>query len=682
MSSRSDCLRLLAVLLTLPILGVVAGDVSAAAVTWAGDGITNAWDTTTPNWTGASSYYADGDDVTFNDSGYNSPDISLSSAMGFGLMPGSVTVSNSAGHDYVFAGTASLAGFTGITKSGDGMLSINTTLNTFDGVVTVNGGTLRMGSISALGSTAGGTFVNSGGTLDLYYDQTAPPALSETITVADGGKVVNNRVSTNYPEIDNLVLAGNATFGGSDRIEIRGTPSFGSYTLTVDHTGNGDSSAGYDAVRITNLRTHDLLNANVVQGSLAFHNSGLGVATGTITVTDNPTATYVTSLQLMETVTPTTNIDLTKNLSFTGGRIYCYRGYLTLHGGFVLNDSATEIYVFKDSKYSNTLTLADPVTGDGGITKTGGGTLTLQAVNTYSGDTTINGSKLILGASASIGNSPVIDVLNTASTFDVSAVTGGFTLAGTQTLMGRGAVAGNVTAASGSTIEAGSAGAGTIAGVGSLDLKNNLDMSAGASLVWELGTLKDSTTGVAGTDFDQLSVAGSLVLGGSSKLTLDFDLLAEALQPSAATPDAFWTTDHTWTVVDVGTAGSTTSDFSMVVNGTFAAGTFDTLVESNDVLLKFTATTLLPIPGDTDGNRIVNDLDAKKVAQNWGATGLPGGFSVGDFNGDGAVNAADASILAANWGDHTGGESVAGVPEPSTIVLLLGAAVLLLTRRR
>ncbi|MBN2216970.1 MAG: PEP-CTERM sorting domain-containing protein, partial [Pirellulales bacterium] len=88
-----------------------------------------------------------------------------------------------------------------------------------------------------------------------------------------------------------------------------------------------------------------------------------------------------------------------------------------------------------------------------------------------------------------------------------------------------------------------------------------------------------------------------------------------------------------------------------------------------------------PVPGDTDNNRIVNELDAAKVAQNWGIS-VTGGFGDGDFNDDDLVNAADAAILAANWGDHTGSESAAGVPEPSTMILLFGAVASLVAWRR
>ncbi|HBO44938.1 MAG TPA: hypothetical protein DD670_13615, partial [Planctomycetaceae bacterium] len=51
---------------------------------------------------------------------------------------------------------------------------------------------------------------------------------------------------------------------------------------------------------------------------------------------------------------------------------------------------------------------------------------------------------------------------------------------------------------------------------------------------------------------------------------------------------------------------------------------------------------LLPpaqIPGDTNGDRKVDEEDAKKLAANWSAPVTAGDVTKGDFNGDGAVNA-------------------------------------------
>ncbi len=87
-----------------------------------------------------------------------------------------------------------------------------------------------------------------------------------------------------------------------------------------------------------------------------------------------------------------------------------------------------------------------------------------------------------------------------------------------------------------------------------------------------------------------------------------------------------------------------------------------------------------PRPGDADFDGDVDANDAAILASFWqnAATG-PG---QGDFNGDGLVNDLDATILATNWTGSLASASAA-VPEPSSLVLLLGVSLsLALLRRR
>ncbi|HBO45623.1 MAG TPA: hypothetical protein DD670_17190, partial [Planctomycetaceae bacterium] len=496
MRSRLVCLGLSAVFLVSLLPGFIAGNANAAAITWEG-GVDALWDLTTANWTGDATAYSDADDVTFDDTSINASSVSLTGT----LQPGSVLVN--AARDYTFAGTGLLGGTTGITKSGTGTLRINNA-NTFSGVVTVNTGTVQLGNAAALGSTLGGTVVNGGttlspgGTLDLFGAKT----LDEQITVqgvgVDGKGVLINTVS-GTAVVNNLVLAGDATFGGSERVDIRATPSFGDYTLTVDHTAV--TTGNNNGVRITGSPTilsHDLKDANVVQGLLSFHNSTMGQADGTVTITHNPNTANVTTLQIMRTIDYNTNWILEKNLVFTGGRIHNWRGWYTLAGTMALNANEavtqTEINVADyNTTYKSSISISSLITGTGGITKTGAGRLYLLGDNTYSGDTIVSAGTLFLGDSGSISDSPVIDV-QAGATFDVSAVTGGFTLVDGQTLMGNGTVAGGVLAADGSLIEPG-------ASIGTLTVNGNLDL--GGTLLVEYD----------GATIDKLVVNGDLDLG-------------------------------------------------------------------------------------------------------------------------------------------------------------------------
>ncbi len=84
------------------------------------------------------------------------------------------------------------------------------------------------------------------------------------------------------------------------------------------------------------------------------------------------------------------------------------------------------------------------------------------------------------------------------------------------------------------------------------------------------------------------------------------------------------------------------------------------------------------IPGDANGDGVVDGDDAATLAANWLAGDAT--WAMGDFNNDGLVNELDATLLAANW--QTGSATNASVPEPTCLVLLgLGMLCLGFLRR-
>lgn len=59
-------------------------------------------------------------------------------------------------------------------------------------------------------------------------------------------------------------------------------------------------------------------------------------------------------------------------------------------------------------------------------------------------------------------------------------------------------------------------------------------------------------------------------------------------------------------------------------------------------------TATAPIPGDTNGDGVVNILDFNTLITHWGQN-VTNGATDGDFNGDGVVNILDFNILITNW---------------------------------
>ena len=95
-------------------------------------------------------------------------------------------------------------------------------------------------------------------------------------------------------------------------------------------------------------------------------------------------------------------------------------------------------------------------------------------------------------------------------------------------------------------------------------------------------------------------------------------------------------------------------------------------------------TPVEPIPGDANGDGKVDGSDVTILAGNW-QVGVDGSveatWEMGDFNGDKKVDGSDVTILAGNW-QHGVDAGAASVPEPSTMVLLLGVFASLAILRR
>jgi len=84
-----------------------------------------------------------------------------------------------------------------------------------------------------------------------------------------------------------------------------------------------------------------------------------------------------------------------------------------------------------------------------------------------------------------------------------------------------------------------------------------------------------------------------------------------------------------------------------------------------------------PLPGDLNGDGMVNSGDLDLVRANWGQT-VPAG-TLGDADGDGMVTSSDLDIVRANWG----ATQAAAVPEPGTVALLIAAlGMAVLSRKR
>jgi autotransporter-associated beta strand protein/T5SS/PEP-CTERM-associated repeat protein len=266
------------------------------------------------------------------------------------------------------------------------------------------------------------------------------------------------------------------------------------------------------------------------------------------------------------------------------------------------------------------ITIAQPLAGSGGLTKSGAGNLALTGVNSYTGGTAVQGGALSVNA----------------------------------------ALAEGVTVAAGAHL----GGSGSIQGA--LDLSGDLSpgnspgtLTAASARFRSGATYTVELAGAGYYDHTKLSGAATFDPGGSLNV-----LLPGGYLPGGG--ESF----------DILTYGSEVGRFSSysgldLSNGLVLAPFY------TDNALRLVAT----VHGDADGDGQVTFADFQRLEL---GLGKAGGWENGDFNLDGTVDSADYQLLYQDFGRSVrvaAPLAAQSVPEPASL-LLLGAAGLLLGRWR
>src|SRR5581483_2821910 len=160
------------------------------------DGSANLWNANgATNWSGAADQKDfDWDNVTFDDTGSNNPNVTINDT----LVPNSITLNNTA-KAYTFGGTGTLTNVNSVVKNGGAAATFNNSgVNLFN-TLTVNAGTLNLAN-----DNDGAGTINSGGALTVLNAATFTTLsinAGGTLTVGDGattgagsisGSITNN----------------------------------------------------------------------------------------------------------------------------------------------------------------------------------------------------------------------------------------------------------------------------------------------------------------------------------------------------------------------------------------------------------------------------------------------------------------------------------------------------------
>ena len=334
-----------------------------------------------------------GDNVIFND-------IATGTAVGINgavVVPETV-VFNNALKNYTVSGTHGIAGSTGIVKSGTGSLTLATP-NTFTGALTVNAGTIRAGHADALGSTATGTTIASGATLDLNGTAVGAEPL-----VLNGSLI--NASGTPGSFAGDITIATAATLGGSGEFTLTGNVQGGG-VLTKADAGRAILAAG------NSFGGQIQVNA----GALRVTNSG-GMGAGGFNSVSNSFIANGAALELAN------NVTLTEHFHFAGTGIGGTGGLRSVSGNNALTtsfaiDSNSSIGVDADTLTVNAAIYHD--TGPFSLTKVGNGTLVLGAANTFSGGLNVDAGIVRPTIAGALGTSGGTVIVNNGGSLDINA---------------------------------------------------------------------------------------------------------------------------------------------------------------------------------------------------------------------------------------------------------------------
>jgi fibronectin-binding autotransporter adhesin len=282
------------------------------------------------------------------------------------------------------SGTNVFIGFGG--GAVNGVVTLSGSNGAYGSEINVQSGTLRPGVANALGGATARVVVAGGTVLDVNGQNLGPvQVFVEGSGISGQGAIVNSGAAQTLA-LQYATLTGNATFGGQNRWDIRGTNTvldLAGFTLTKTNAN------------VVALVGGIMTDGDVVIGQGVFGLHAGAAATGSSsTITIQPSGT----LDFYATPSPTVTVPVMDN----GGLISVTAGGVSIIGSPVTLAGATNPVSIAAG---NSLVLTGLLGGAGVLVTTGGGTLSLTSTEAYTGQTIVNAGTLELGANNTLGSS-------------------------------------------------------------------------------------------------------------------------------------------------------------------------------------------------------------------------------------------------------------------------------------
>ena len=587
-----------------------------------------------------------------------------------------------------------------IIKNGAGSWTLSGA-NTFTGGVTLSAGTLKLGSSTALGATAGKLTI-TGGTLDSdgktisnnnpqdWNGDFTYSGASGNLNLGDGAVTMNASRKVTVGASGSILTVGGVISGGG-----YGLTKLGAGTLTLDgsasstFTGGLRIHAGTLLLDFTNLGTP----ANLINGG-----NTLTLGSGTLSIKGNSAGSTSQTFSNLTVngggailLKPNGGADTTIPL----GSIATVNavGRSLLLGTVASPGGGKAIITTTDNKDSQGIYGGRIVyTSDGGdttnwaTTVSAGPTFTFGAYGSYANLATTSGTDTNnsrITAGATLGASRTTNSLKIeggGQTLALGANTLTLTSGG---LLSTGAVASTISGAAGAT---GLMGGNN--GSGSYDLIVHQYNTGGLTISAVIGDNGAHPTALTKSGADTCT----LTLFGANTYTGDTIVNKGTLSISHAyLNDAAAVKIDLGARMDLSFTGSDQIAELWLGGAQMVPGTYDGSTSTPiDYRSYFTGAgslrvVLVRLPGDANLDGVVDTMDYITVKQNFGMTGADwshGNFTVDTVGDGGTVDWADLQLLMTNFGTRGAAPAAptAPAPEPGSVMLLMFGAAALLRR--
>ena len=407
---------------------------------------------------------------------------SAGGSFGAGVVANNATLAFARSDNAVF--NTAISGSGTLRQDGPGVLTLSGN-SSFTGPAVVAQSTLKAGSGTALGTADNSTTVNSGATLDVNgQNLTAEPVVVSGSGVGSSGAILNTGADQ-LNALRTVTLAGDVTFGGTARWDIRNAG------------GNATLSSGGSPFKITKVGTNQVslvgVTVDAALGEVEIQQGNFSVQTTTTQLGDAG-ATLLVHGGATLGLFGLNAVPLHKAITLRDqGRVWSENGSNIINGQIVLDGTA--IFDVANAGTAPTLIVNAEIGGLGGLVKIGSGRMVMNGpFNSYAGATVVsNGTLLVDG------------IYSEFATFHVQ---GG-------TLGGVGTITGPLVVHSGGTLAPGN----VATPIGTFTLGGAVTLSGTSSM--------DVIKSGGGIANDFLTTLDTLTLGGTLRLNLTGEALAD-----------------------------------------------------------------------------------------------------------------------------------------------------------